>query len=598
MDRIRASRAWAAVVAIAVAALCSCASSAAVKLPPGYWSEDESQKILDKTLTIHLAPDLSQLTDAERETAQILVDVGKIMQQLYERSLHYQAEQAHADLVALDRAGNGSAATRNLLDLYRLFDGPVGRNLDGTIVPFLPVEPRAPGRNVYPWGVEKQEIEGFLASHPDARGSILHLRSVVRRATRENIDRDRAALDRYPELRAFHDDLDVSVDSRGFYALPYSMAYADDLVKVSRMLRRAAEVIEGSDIEFARYLRHRAVDLLSDDYEGGDAAWVTGQFRNLNAQIGSYEVYDDQLYGVKTFFAASVLVKDAVMSESLKTVLPWMQEFEDDLPYDHHKEVKSDIPVGVYNVVADFGQARGTNTATILPNEAYITRKYGRTILLRRNILENQDIFETRRNAYTAAVAPEFHDAYDPKGDFFRTMFHEIGHYLGVDLTHDGRALDIALEEDSSILEELKADLVSLFLAKKLSKKGYYNEKRLKAVQSAGVRRVLRKNQPHKSQVYATMQLMQMNYYLEKGLLTYDAASNRLRIDHGRYHQAVESMLRDVLKLQYDGDKQAADRFIDKYAVWDEDLHGRIAQSMKDSEVYRYAIVRYAALGE
>ena len=32
--------------------------------------------------------------------------------------------------------------------------------------------------------------------------------------------------------------------------------------------------------------------------------------------------------------------------------------------------VREDIPVGVYDVIADFGQARGANTATILPNEA------------------------------------------------------------------------------------------------------------------------------------------------------------------------------------------------------------------------------------
>jgi hypothetical protein len=36
---------------------------------------------------------------------------------------------------------------------------------------------------------------------------------------------------------------------------------------------------------------------LSDDYESGDAAWVTGHFKTLNAQIGSYETYDDELYG-------------------------------------------------------------------------------------------------------------------------------------------------------------------------------------------------------------------------------------------------------------------------------------------------------------
>jgi hypothetical protein len=286
------------------------------------------------------------------------------------------------------------------------------------------------------------------------------------------------------------------------------------------------------------------------------------------------------------------------MSESLKTVLHWMQEFEDGLPYDTHKTVRTDIPVGVYNIVADFGQARGTNTATILPNESYLTRKYGRTILLRRNILEDPELFEVRRNAYEAAVSDPNHDAYDPKGDFFRTMFHEIGHYLGVDQTKDGRTLDIALEEDASILEELKADLVSLHVSKALNKRGYYSPQRLRSVLAAGVRRVLLKTQPRKSQVYATMELMQLNYYLEKGALTFDSDSGQLEVQFGRFHQAVDAMLSDVLRLQYEGDKAAADAFIATYTAWDENLHGRLAQRMKDAERYRYAIVRYGALGE
>jgi hypothetical protein len=70
-----------------------------------------------------------------------------------------------------------------------------------------------------------------------------------------------------------------------------------------------------------------------------------------------------------------------------------LQALEDSLPYEHHKKVREDIPVGVYDVIADFGQARGGNTATILPNESYLARRYGRTILLRANIMRDQNIF-------------------------------------------------------------------------------------------------------------------------------------------------------------------------------------------------------------
>ena len=59
--------------------------------------------------------------------------------------------------------------------------------------------------------------------------------------------------------------------------------------------------------QFARYLRNRARDLLSDDYESGDAAWITGRFKNLNAQIGAYETYDDELLGTRAFYGLSLL---------------------------------------------------------------------------------------------------------------------------------------------------------------------------------------------------------------------------------------------------------------------------------------------------
>ncbi|MFQ5510490.1 MAG: NUDIX hydrolase [Candidatus Krumholzibacteriia bacterium] len=589
-----------------VFSMCVVAQGAcARKLPGGYMSEKTSQQILDKTLDITLSPDLSHLNDAEKAALRLLLDVGDMMQTLYEQSRHHQALAAYEALRKLDEKLEHPRATRNLLDVYRLFKGPIARGLDGKVRTFLPVDPKTPGRNVYPWGVSKEEIDDYLAGHPQARASLLHARTVVRRATTENLRTDIRTIERYgivdvlhPGLRNSLSDLVAAADEGGFYAAPYSVAYAADLRAVYDRLQEAAGLIEETDVEFARYLRQRAVDLLRDNYEAGDAAWVTGRFGNLNAQIGSYETYDDELYGVKSFFGASVLVKDPVMSSSLATVTKWLQELEDMMPYENHKSVRQDIPIGVYDVIADFGQARGTNTATILPNESYITRKYGRTILIRKNILQHPGLFTLRKRAFEAAVSDEFHEDYGSDGDLFRTLFHEIGHYLGPDLTRDGRTLDIALEEDASIFEELKADLVSLYVAKRLFKKRYYPEPRLRAVQASGIRRVLRKNRPRKTQTYATMQLMQMNYFLETGLLTYDRGLKRLVIHRGLYHQTVEAMLRQVMALQFEGDKEAADRFIDKYTTWDKALHGRIAAAMKNVETHRYALVRYGALGE
>jgi hypothetical protein len=581
------------------------------ELPAGYMSLRESQQIADKTVRIELAPDLSSLSDNERATVDALIAVGRIFQALHEDMRHRQALVAYEELLRLDRELGSPPATQNLIDMYYVFKGPVARMLDNKSRVFLPVDAKTPGRNVYPWGIEREELNEYFERHPGARGRLLGARSVVRRSDPPQIQSDLNTLDTYPVLDALHpglrDRLERLQTDRGetaFYACPYSVAYAGRLIESYALLNRAAGFMQDEDPEFADYLRNRARDLLSDDYESGDASWVTGRFKNLNAEIGSYEVYDDQLYGVKSFFALNVLLRDREKSDALRKAIAGLQAFENSLPYEPEgwdgtgdkKKVREDIPVGVYHVVADFGQSRGTNTATILPNESAYARKYGRTILMRYNIIDNPELFAERRAKFVAAVASEFSGDLTPEGGFYRTLWHEIGHYLGVDRTADGRELDEALEASANKLEELKADLVSLYLVEALRERGYYSETAARGVYADGVRRVLLKNKPAMTQTYSVMQLMQFNYYLEKGLLEYDGQSKRLWIHYDKYRGVVTSMLAEVLELQKNGDKAAADAFIEKYLAWEPVPHETLADAMKNAEKYRYALVRYAVL--
>jgi hypothetical protein len=383
---------------------------------------------------------------------------------------------------------------------------------------------------------------------------------------------------------------------QGFYAVPYSVAYADELIRAHALLNEAANAVEKDDEEFARYLRNRARDLLSDDYESGDAAWVTGRFKHLNAQIGSYETYDDELYGVKTFFAFNILSARQEETVALRQAMKGLQALEESLPYDHHKKIREDIPVGVYDVVADFAQSRGGNTATILPNESYLARRYGRTILLRANIMREPNIFTSTSSTFEAAVGPAQAKELTSEGNFYRTLWHEVGHYLGVDRTKDDRDLDEALQENASALEEMKADLVSLFVAEALHKQRYYTDAQLRSVYAGGILRVLQNNKPRRDQPYNTMQLMQWNFFLQKGLLTFE--DGKLRIHYEKYHDVVGELLKKVLDVQYQGDKAAADRFIDQYTNWDENLHGVVARNIRAAQRYRFRIFKYTALGE
>lgn len=603
--RILLSFAVSTLLSVAVLAQAAPRRAVAGALPAGYWPSSKSDALIEKTQTVRLAPDLKHLSAGERTAVEKLLEVGKIFQDLYERQRHAQALAAHRDLVQLDRRLGSPPATHNLLTLYRLFQGPIATTLDNKREPFLPVEPTPPGHNVYPWDATKSEIEAFLAANPEERDSILGLRSVVRRATAANLRADLAALKRHPALDTLHPGLRRKLerslakpDAKRFYAVPYSIAYSDELVRAHALLNEAADAVQKDDEEFARYLRNRSRDLLTDDYEAGDASWVTGRFKNLNAQIGSYEVYDDALYGVKTFFSLSLLATRREESEALRGAMRGLQALEDSLPYKNRKKIREDIPVGIYDVVADFGQARGGNTATILPNENFIARRYGRTILLRANIMRNPDLFEGTNRTWEAAVAERHARDLTSDGNFYRTLWHEVGHYLGVDTTKDGRDLDAALQDSSSLLEEMKADLVSLFVAEALRKQGYYTDAQLRSVYASGINRVLQNNPPRRDQPYQTMQLMQWNFFLENGLLSFDRATGRLRINYDKYHDVVGRLLEKVLEVQYEGDRAAAARFIERYGKWDDELHGVVARNIRAQQRYRFRLFKYAALGE
>jgi hypothetical protein len=564
-------------------------------LPAGYWSLEKSQPIIDKTQTIRLSPDTSRLSEGERKAVARLIEVGQIFQKLYEEQRHPEALSSYQALVQLDKRTGSTPATQNLLTLYRLFQGPIATTLENKREPFLPVDPLKPGKNVYPWGITKDAID-------EKRADLIDLRTVVRSATAKNIQEDIAKLNKYPALQTLHPKL--MGELKGLkpgpqvYSVPYSLAYADDLMKAYGLLNEAADAVDKDDDEFARYLRNRARDLLSNDYESGDASWVTGRFKNLNAQIGSYETYDDELFGVKTFFSFCLLQSRQEETAALRQAMKGIQALEDSLPYKNHKKVREDIPVGVYDVVADFGQSRGGNTATILPNESYLARRYGRTILLRANIMRDTSIFESTSRTFAAAVGEEQAKALTPDGNFYRTLWHEVGHYLGVDRTADGRDLDEALQDNSNTLEEMKADLVSLFVADALHKQGYYTDAQLKSVYAGGILRVLQNNRPRRDQPYNTMQLMQWNFFLENDLLRLDLLNKTLHINYDKYHEVVGKMLERVLAVQYAGDKAASDKFIDQYTKWDDNLHGEIARKIRAQQRYRFRIFKYAALGE
>lgn len=158
-----------------------------------------------------------------------------------------------------------------------------------------------------------------------------------------------------------------------------------------------------------------------------------------------------------------------------------------------------------------------------------------------------------------------------------RSGVHESG--LSPDRDARGRPLDEALESTADSYEEMKADLVSLFAAERLSKAGYYDDASLRSIYASGILRTLQTVKPRRDQPYETMQLMQFNWFIEHGLITFDPQGG-------------------VLAIQRAGDRQRAEAFMDRWTSWTPDVHEAIAAKRRASLQFRYVIVTYAAIDQ
>ncbi len=561
----------------------------------GFWSAEESARVLDRTERLEVSADTSSLTAGERAAVEQLLAVGAIIQRLYEDQRHPQALAVGAHLDALEVDEADRARLEALRTLYSLFQGPIA-SLDGERVAFAPVAPYEPGRNVYPTGVSGETLTRWADANPGA--GIAAPRTVVRRRTLESLLLDRGRRDDHPVLEVLHPSLRETLrdgPSRGaFYAVPYALAYAPELVRAYGVLREAAELVRADDADLADYLEQRARDLLSNDNEAGDAAWVSGRFARLNTQIGAYETYDDHLLGQKAFFSMSILVRaPGEGSAEIERGIAHLSEYEAALPGGPYERVRAEIPIGIYDVLADFGQARGGNTASILPNEAHVIRKYGRTILIRRNILNNPAIEALRQQRFAAVVAESQASDLGPSGYFDRTVWHEVGHYLGPKRTTGGQDVTEALGNLHNHLEELKADLVSLWLIPRLIGVGVMTLERGRSAYAAGVLRTMLSSRPQRENAYAKMQLMQQNWLLEHGALSF--ADGRFTIDYERYPAAIEGMLAEVLRIQRAGDRAGAEAFVERWARWDDAIQGVVGPRL-DPIGPRYWLPVYPAL--
>jgi hypothetical protein len=421
--------------------------------------------------------------------------------------------------------------------------------------PVVGEEPLVPGHELYPFGTTRAMIERYAAAHPDQKDALYNPWTVVRSAP----------LDLNPALSQ-----PVAAVADRLYTYPYHEAYAEWVKPMAADLRAAAKL--SPDAAFARYLSLRADALLSDDYYASDVAWLDLKSPKVDLIFAPYEVYLDGVLGVKTSYGASILIRNDVESRKLAMYQAHEAEMQEALPIpaeDKPSKAGQATPMEVADAPLRAGDLRYGYQAIAdnLPNDPRIHAEKGSKKIFFKNFMD------ARVDDVIVPVAQKMlaqGQIKDVSGEGYLTgvILHEISHGLGPAYTHvDGKQVTIneAIGPAYSGLEEAKADVTGMFLAKWLVDRKLLPASDLDGIYGSYVAGVFRTLRFGTGEAHGRAEMMEFNYLLEKGALS--GADGKYTIDYAAMPAAIESLAKQLLTFEAQGDRAGVEAWFTRYDV-------------------------------
>lgn len=427
-----------------------------------------------------------------------------------------------------------------------------------------------PQRGFYPLDLEREEFHQILIKmikkgKIDEVKKILNQRSVVERNGDELI------------------------------AIDYVDKFHKDFQKIAELLLRASVVSTNS--AFNEYLRLQSQaflvgDAMLDAY--ADKKWASLQDTPLEFTI-TRENYSDGFTETvleneelnkllkennievisKDYLGARVGIVNKEGTEYILKVKEFLPLMAKNMPYcDKYEQVISDnseisqtmVDVDLIEVAGDVGAFRaGITLAENLPNNDKLSLTIGGG---RRNVYHRQIRFVTSEDAKKKIqerldniLDKSLHKYYDDTCDHAFTIGHENGHSLG---PKEGTE---ALGKYKSIIEENKADMVSLAMIDVLTEAGLYTkEQRDKIIVTYAADNML-KSKPELSQAHRVRSVMQNYYFIQHGAMTI-SDEGVLSLDIDKMVETAKLMLAEIVKIQMDGDFSAGEKYVLDNFIW------------------------------
>ena len=484
--------------------------------------------------------DRSLLSDNEKQVVATLIEASKFIDEIYwlqvsEQNPEYRTRlAAQAASSAHDRAGyDYFIANRGRWDRLAQ-DEPF-------VAPFGAAGHKPEGAAFYPADLTKDEMERYIAAHPEQKDALQGLFTVVRRQGNQLV------------------------------TIPYSAHYRAQLEPAAAKLREAARQTDNASLR--DYLNKLADAFFKDNYRESDVAWMDLN-GPLEVVIGPYEVYEDALFNWKAAFQSFINVVDRPETEKLAVYAQHLPGMERNLPIpDEHKNPNrgTESPIRVVQEVYTAGDARrGVQTAAFnLPNDEWVRENKGSKKVLLKNVMDAK---------YRMSGAPIANRVLDPAqrnllnfdAYFNFVLFHELSHGLGPGLITqpNGERVDVRflLKDTYSAIEECKADVLgvwNILYAIDNNLPISFTPAQL-FVTYAGLH--FRSMRFGIDEAHGRGTAVQWNWLREQGAIV-PKGDGTFTVDMTKMYPAIKSLATELLMLQATGDYARAQRLLTKYGV-------------------------------
>jgi Peptidase family M49 len=488
------------------------------------------------------------LSAREQQMIAKLADACHLMDQLY---LHQSDLGAYA-----------MYHTTQNPDMLRLFSINGSRwDLVDSNSPFSGEEPLIPGHEIYPYGLKLAQIDQYIAAHPDQKAAIYNPWTVIRSAPL-----DLPATQNQPVIYKTPDHL---------FLYPYHEAYAEWLKPMAADLHAAAKL--SPDPAFAHYLDLRADALLTDDLYASDIAWLDLKNPKVDLIFAPYETYLDGVLGVKTSYGGAILIRNDAESAKLALYQQHEAEMQQALPIPADAKPGKEgqaTPMEVADAPLRAGDLHYGYQAVAdnLPNDPRIHAEKGSKKIFFKNFMDarvNNVILPIAQKMLTPAQAK------DVSGEGYLTavILHELSHGLGPAYAHiNGKQVPIneALGPAFSGLEEAKADVTGIFLAKWLVDQKLLPASELNTIYASYVAGIFRTLRFGTGEAHGRAEMMEFNVLLEHHALTLNPASEgqaTYTIDYAAMPTAIAALSQQLLTFEAKGDRAGAEAWMTKYDV-------------------------------